>query len=691
MKAKWIIPMLVVLSLNVNCYSQWIQTDGPYGNVSVSSIISGNSQHYAATSCGLFLTNSTTSQWKLVSDINLRVFDQRGDSIFFGNNGIFLLRLSDENQEAVSKGLFGQIYAIKAADTCLYAGVERLGFYKSNGFSDVWTAHNQGLPTDTFDIPPKYGGGKYYVRYVHSIETYSGRLFCGTNKGVYKSGTENIVWAESSNGLPKQPVNILKAIDNKIFAVINNALWVSSDTGSSWSELFNAPSKIQSVSKFDNIYYVSTSLNGIFNSKGGLTIWNSMNSGLTDLNIRTLQQIDGNLVCGSATGGFHYWNDETWNTNNSGIICSSIYSVSVTSDAIFANDRNHVYISKNGNTWEDISPDVQYDFFCAVVASDDIIFLSVEYNSSSWPFDKPFILYTIDNGQTWLKLNKVPFARDDPYQIYYDSGILYAREDELMYYTNNLGTTWHDLSLPFTFCNGFNDFIVFNGQPFALACGSSELLKLSGSSWILSNTGLPENRNIYSLAHSSDALYAFVSYYGMYVSQDLGLSWVSATKGLTFEWGFSSFAYIDNNIFIGSPKGVNYTDNYGQNWKSLNDGLVNKNVRSIAIFNDTLFAGTARNGIWKHDLKSIHLSSMESQSNEELIIYPNPATYSIAVRLPLALFGEVQIFDMMGRKIFSKPVESSESIDVSGLPNGAYILGVTVMKKVITKKLIISR
>ena len=101
------------------------------------------------------------------------------------------------------------------------------------------------------------------------------------------------------------------------------------------------------------------------------------------------------------------------------------------------------------------------------------------------------ILYSSDFGNTWNSLiHPPPFSRDDPYRITCFQNGFFAREDELIYFTDNLGMTWKNTSISAEYCNNINGLEVFNGIPYVTACGSGELLKRnSNSHWVLSNTG----------------------------------------------------------------------------------------------------------------------------------------------------------------------------------------------------------
>jgi len=438
-------------------YSQWIQTDGPYGKTDISALFESNSKLYVGANCGLHASDSINGRWKNTASINIEVYDQKGDSIFYGGlyRGVNLIILNDDNPIPISMGLTSsKLNTIKSSETCLFAGVETGGFAESNGFSNSWTYYNDGLPTDTGYMP---GGGTYYVRYVNAIETIGDEILCGTNKGIYISAIENISWTESSNGLPKETVGLLKVLDDTIFASIDDDLYYSSNNGNSWSKSYTFPSSITSIENLSGYFYITTNGNGIYES-ADLSNWIVLNTGLSDLNINTIKLIDSVLVCGSSSTGFHYLNDNEWVSNSSGIICSTIRSLGKSNNSLVANGADNVYLSSNGNNWNDISPIVDKKYFGSLATMGDTVFLS--YKTNSW---EQFIKYYSIKNNSWGDIvNIPPYEGDDTYRMLVDDNVLYAYEDDKMYYSNNLGANWTEISLPNQYCNMFYNFIIYN-------------------------------------------------------------------------------------------------------------------------------------------------------------------------------------------------------------------------------------
>jgi photosystem II stability/assembly factor-like uncharacterized protein len=703
MKIKLLALIAYCLITTEVTFSQWVQTVGPIGATSINGILENNGKLYIGTGCGLYRSDSISGSWNYRGDISLNKYVKKGDSLLAGTTGpygIKVLDLSNPDSNPVSYGRSLRdlsIQAISNADTCLYVGTVWFGFKKSKGFSDNWETFNDGLP---YFI----ASGGLHACHVYFIEHLSDVIFCVTPDGLFKTNVSPILWSPASSGIPKEYMEInphinikfLKAIDETIFAGIQNKLYSSSNKGNSWEEVNSFGSTVSSLNKFGDDYYVTTLGNGIYISNDKGVTWSNLNSGLTDLNVTTLARIGAILTCGTSSHGFFYKKGNDWVKNNEGISCSSIRSMAITSKAIVANDDMKVYSSTNGNFWNEITPPVSKRYFGSVATMGDSLLLSVENDP-----DSPFIIYSEDDGSSWKNLNHpVPFQRDDSYSMYTSGKTLYAFEDEIMYSTDDMGADWwFNLSLPSQYCNSFMGFVVYNSIPFATTCGYAELLKLnSGGKWELSNTGLPTNLQVEYLTKTNDALYVNVHGTGMYVSRDAGNSWAFTSNKLDLNdvldisRGIYSSAYKGKILFIATSNGVFYTDDYGQNWKSLNIGLGNKFVTSIKIFNDTLYAGTNGNGVWKYDIKNILLSNPEANKIEDHInIYPNPASNFIHIQTGNGANFELKIVDLMGQLILSKDHLSSGKIDISTIQNGTYIIILNSDKGVLTHKLVINR
>jgi len=91
------------------------------------------------------------------------------------------------------------------------------------------------------------------------------------------------------------------------------------------------------------------------------------------------------------------------------------------------------------------------------------------------------------------------------------------------------------------------------------------------------------------------------------------------------------------------------------------------------------------------DTTSLSISStMESSSMNNLVVKPNPVSDFFQVELEKDVnLNEIRLFDINGRVIYFKKSNSyKETIDVTGIPNGFYILSVKNSNGVFSKKII---
>ena len=105
--------------------------------------------------------------------------------------------------------------------------------------------------------------------------------------------------------------------------------------------------------------------------------------------------------------------------------------------------------------------------------------------------------------------------------------------------------------------------------------------------------------------------------------------------GLTNYIMVFALAISGNNIFAGTNNGVYLSSNNGSNW--VNTGLTNESVSTLAINNDTIYAGTDSAGVWKRALSDITGIHELKKENRELKINisPNPVNESSVITYQL--------------------------------------------------------
>lgn len=141
----------------------------------------------------------------------------------------------------------------------------------------------------------------------------------------------------------------------------------------------------------------------------------------------------------------------------------------------------------------------------------------------------------------------------------------------------------------------------------------------TNSQWVKVNNGLGNSQTVLSMVSSGNIIFAGFRTAGIYKSTDSGNTWLQ-----TFSLPDSSvysLAVNGNNIFAGlaftgsphfSGSGVYRSTNSGVNW--VLSGLAGKNIISLAVYGDTVFAGTnGYNGVYRsidNGLSWVQLSLM---------------------------------------------------------------------------------
>ena len=117
-----------------------------------------------------------------------------------------------------------------------------------------------------------------------------------------------------------------------------------------------------------------------------------------------------------------------------------------------------------------------------------------------------------------------------------------------------------------------------------------------GLSWSLAGRGLPSRGRINALAIQGTTAYAG-SEDGLFISTDGGQSWVE--RAISPASPVHSFAVAGHRVFGGTKKaGVFVTEDAGNSWHQLSKGLTNLNIRSLAVQGTVVYAGADAEGVF---------------------------------------------------------------------------------------------
>lgn len=178
---------------------------------------------------------------------------------------------------------------------------------------------------------------------------------------------------------------------------------------------------------------------------------------------------------------------------------------------------------------------------------------------------------------------------------------------------------------------------------------------------------------VYCLLINGTNIYAGTISKGVFLSTNNGASWTAVNNGITGAALYVyRFAINVTDIFASTDGGVYLSKNNGVSWNSIDTGLTDSMIVSLAINGDTLFAGTEQSGVWKLSISEI-LGVKETEGNNNITIYPNPASEVIIVSCQQSLVNSIKIYNALGEEVYSnvKPSETNE-IDISKFAKGVY-------------------
>lgn len=181
------------------------------------------------------------------------------------------------------------------------------------------------------------------------------------------------------------------------------------------------------------------------------------------------------------------------------------------------------------------------------------------------------------------------------------------------------------------------------------------------------------------------------------VSEDGGVTWIDYKKNLP---NFSALAVVwDNNgedgLYLGMDYGIYYIDNTFTDWQPFSNLLPNVIVNELEINNATnlLYAGTYGRGLWVSPLVEGTAGVEDRISENNITIYPNPATSEFTIVLPKTMKAEIRIFDITGKLLIYEAdalISNKHTVNVSSLSSGTYFVRLNTEEGTATKKLLIN-
>ncbi len=370
---------------------------------------------------------------------------------------------------------------------------------------------------------------------------------------------------------PYSQVWCLGASGSSIFAGTNGGLYLSTNCGTTWAQVYDRPTVSVAIDG-SNIFVGTAILNldqtaGVSLSTDNGVTWIRPN--LPNWDVYSLAIRDTVIYAGTITGGIFVSTDNgsTWTARNAGLTNQTVYSIAAVGSNIYAGTEEGLFSSSdNGLTWKQNGP------INVVVSS--IEFSDANIYVGTWrPSGEGWVYLSTNNGLTWTQAG---------------SGLT----DTLVY-----------------------SLAVSGSNLFAGTAGGVFLSTNNGLTWTERNTGLA-NTIVSSLLISDTNIYAG-TWGGVFLSTNNGLTWEERNVGLTYvkEWSkalpdeysldqnypnpFNPTTFIRYQLPVSSFVTLNVYDVLGREVKT----LVNAR-ESVGDYSVTFNASNLPSGVYLYRLQA---------------------------------------------------------------------------------------
>jgi hypothetical protein len=306
MKKNLLFAILVFLfcsKLEVDVLAQWTHTGVNYSTIRAITVYNGSI--YAGTDNGIYVSTDNGLVWNSLNNgpvtntTQVMAITFKGTDILIATWGPGVFRSTDNGLQwtnVTNNMLQGGLYSIVVcSDGSILAGTVGNGIYRSDNNGSSWTL-------------------VLNVSSVWSMTIDNTIIYAGTTSGsIQRSTTNGLTWESFSDGLPAGAIiRAVTTISDKVFAgtTVYGAYYLLDST---WFQRSNGLpddglGQYQAVLAFagnDSIVFAGTT-GGVYMSIDNGVLWQGINDGLTETNIRALAITDSLLFTGTSSGGIWY-------------------------------------------------------------------------------------------------------------------------------------------------------------------------------------------------------------------------------------------------------------------------------------------------------------------------------------------------------------------------------------------------
>lgn len=678
--------LLFVFTAKVPAQSAfWQQTRGPHGgSVERVFVHKPTGTVYAGAAPLIYRSADQGQIWtSFRPEPGVQAFTVGADQILFIGNGQGVYRSTDQGVSWTPQNGGDQVsvYALTSTpDGRVLAGGDGgvLLFSANNG--DSWTTVHDGSLFDADVSGIVYAPGPNL-------------FFAATGgDGVWKCDGNGANWTPANTGdLTGGDISAIHLISwsNTLLATewVPTTLYRSTDYGQSWQAVEPNP-HIGARAIDDNgtsAVFATDGFGGVQVSLDDGLNWTTEAAGLPVPCRALAASHSDNFVYAAGddhTGLFRATGTTNLAWSQTGVPAPLVQALfcDAASGRVFAGTIDSLFVSANqGDSWTkqgQTSWEVN-----GVLRNGAYLFALTRYDG---------IFRSPDEGQTWA-----PTPYNPPGSFFYalantSTGRLVAATSSGVFRSLNNGDSWASSS---TGLGNFVESINFlaaadpadNDEYLFAAAGIIGGVFRStngGMNWSPFNTGFGDIPWIEALAASPDGAYLYVSTpEGLWRSATGAANWMLIDESLPYASTFTVLAVPAPGVLLvgfsaiwdPASSGLYLSEDNGQSWTPLEDGLTNLEVASLAVDNaGFLYAGTNGGGVFR---STQTLTTTHSPAQERILtVFPNPAADRLFVAGDFRAGAPWVVTDVFGKKqtVGAQTTADGLRLDLAGLPAGAY-------------------
>ena len=225
-----------------------------------------------------------------------------------------------------------------------------------------------------------------------------------------------------------------------------------------------------------------------------------------------------------------------------------------------------------------------------------------------------------------------------------------------------------------------------------------------GGNWNNISQDLPNRWVTKVLADRNNPDDVYVTFSGYRYGEDFGHIFKSTDAGLSWEDISGNLPDVPvndiekdawGNLFIATDIGVLSSYDDGLSWEPLGFGMPSVVVTDLHIHepSETMYAATYGRSAYKIDISGNILSTGNVLTENDIQLYPNPASEAVTLLIPSITSDYViNIFDQTGRKVFTKKCSNVgivHQVPLDNFTSGIYFVSIKAGEKQVIKKLLV--